>query len=96
MTLKDPDGNNWTGSKFNNLCVLISPETVDNMDDIDAKPKASVTSSKTLVLSWDDLMGENLINFKDPYSLAKLYNGIVVDDSTGDIKGNKTRAQETD
>jgi hypothetical protein len=94
IKLKDPDGNAWTGSDFSNVCVLISPETVDNIDDIDAKPKASVTSSKTLILDWDDLWEEDTINTLDPYSLAKLYNGIVVDD--GDIKGTKTPAPAKD
>ncbi|MDR2053742.1 MAG: hypothetical protein LBP80_10035 [Treponema sp.] len=94
IKLKDQKDDDWTGSGFTNVCVLVSPETVNNIDDIDAKPQASATSSKTLVLDWNNLMEERFINTLDKYSLAKLYNGIVVDDL--DIKGSKTREKDSD
>jgi hypothetical protein len=101
IKLKAKGGADWTGSDFSNACVLISPEIVDTIDDIDAKPKAGATASKTLVLDWDSLLDETYINTLDKYSLAKLYNGIIVgtaEPETGDseIKGTKTAAKDAD
>jgi hypothetical protein len=94
--LKDASGNTWTDSGKFNVCVLIVPEYVDTIDDIDAKPQRSIQSSQNLALNWDNLLSESMINFSDPYSLAKLYNGIIVDSNDPDIKGTKTPAKDSD
>jgi hypothetical protein len=95
--LKNASGNTWADSGKFNVCVLIAPESVDSIDDIDAKPKLSVQFSQNLALNWkNDLLSEGMINFRDKYSLAKLYNGIIVDSNDPDIKGTKARAKDSD
>jgi hypothetical protein len=83
--LKDPSGNDWAGSDFSSVCVLIVPKAVNNINDTDAKA-GLVKSSKTLVLDWDKLFQGKGGVIKDS-DYAKLYQDIVVKD--GDIEGAK-------
>jgi hypothetical protein len=79
MPLTDPadlTGNTpWTGSNFNNVCVLISAQTVSGEVDTDARVGTAL-SSKTLSLDWNSLMqGKGQYINTDDYT--KMYNNII-------------------
>jgi hypothetical protein len=83
--LKDPDGNPWKGSNNKSVNVVIRPQMVAGIDDMDAKGNMK-SSSKTLVLDWKN----NLISVKSAISeedYQKLYEDIVVKDGVN-LSGN--------
>jgi hypothetical protein len=76
--LKDPNGNPWKGSNNKSANVVIRPQNVTSIEDIEAKGNM-VSSSKTLTLNWDS----GLISIKGVISDADynlLYEDIVVAD----------------
>ena len=87
-----PDGNPWKGVNWANQCVVISPQTVDDIFDIDAKAGMSgPTASSTVVLDWNMMFPKTFIKEED---YKKLYGkkgetawGVIVEDS--DIGGAK-------
>jgi hypothetical protein len=84
--LTDPDKKPWKGSNFFFACVVISPETVKNIDDIKFYA-GTASSSKTLVLDLGKLtMGDQIV--KEDKNL--LYNTIIRNDP--DIGGDKEEA----
>ena len=90
--LKDKDGNNWKGKNWANLCVVISPETVIDIFDIDVKVgMKGPGSSSTVVVDWELLWQKSLMDMApgaDGISDYKLlYNDIVVEDP--EIGGSK-------
>jgi hypothetical protein len=82
--LKDPDGKPWKGTNWANECVVISPETVDSIGDIDAHAGRIGPSSPTVVFDWNNMLGKDII---DDANYKALYQGIIVPDK--DIKGEK-------
>jgi hypothetical protein len=92
---KDEEGNDWQGSPYRYVNIVISPRIVNSIDDIDTRAGA-VSSAKTLTLNWANVLflslkqavGLGLVSQAD-YNL--LYKNIIVDDV--DIEGAKNEAK---
>ena len=71
--LEDRDGNSpWSGTNWANICVVISPDTVADIFDIDAKVNLAgpSSSSSTVVFNWEGMMSKTFMgieNYKELY-----------------------------
>jgi hypothetical protein len=88
--IKDESGIPWTGSEYGYVNILISPEYVASIDEIDSRA-GTASPAKTLKLKWEGIslksaVGLGFIQLNDYH---QLYKDIIIDDS--DIKGAKAQ-----
>ena len=103
-TINNLKGPGWLGTNWANQCVIICPDTVDDIYDIDAKVgMTGPTTSSIVVFDWKALMSKQKMdmspdkkgveNYKQLYGKAGMKDGVVVTDS--DIGGSKARADSS-
>ena len=102
INLEKPKGTPWSGDNWANESVIISPETVDDIFEIDVKVGmiGPSTSSSTVVFNWNGLLekkkmelapgGNTIENYKRLYGNKSVANeGVIMNDiDIGGLKNN--------
>jgi len=102
--LKDPEGNPWSGADWLYESVVITPQVVNDIFDIDAKVgMIGPSTSSTVTFYWNSLLfktsmdlapgGNGIDSYKRLYGTnAHPYEGVILLDTDITITGDKTPA----